>query len=76
MKKILLITFCLFAYSISYSQTKVNIEFINETKVLLNEIEINRSTSFSDIKELLGEPVVYKEYPTGKINYHYNDDRS
>ncbi len=72
MKNILLIATCFFTINTIYAQTEIKIEFINETKVILNEIEINKSTTFDIIKKILGEPVIYKEYITGKINYHYN----
>ena len=73
MKKILLLSAYLFVCNLVYSQTKVNIEFVTETKVLLNGTEVNKSTTISTIKNILGEPEIYKEYTSGKTNYHYND---
>ena len=73
MKKPLLILIVIFLSNFIYSQTKVDIEFVDETNVLLNKIKIDKTTSFSIIKKILGEPIIYKEYPSGKINYHYKE---
>lgn len=56
------------------AQNDVKIEFINETNVTLNDLKIDKNTTFEEIKEILGEPEIYKEYLTGKIIYHYVDN--
>ena len=66
----LLIT--LFAALCTFAQS-ISIQFLEDNTVKLNDTEITKDTPFSDIKSLLGEPVVYKEYPTGKTNYHYEE---
>ena len=54
----LLIT--LFAALCTYAQS-TSIQFLEDNTVKLNDTEITKDTPFSDIKSLLGEPVVYKE---------------
>lgn len=71
MKKIFIQLALIFSALISYSQT-VNIEYLDNI-VKLNNTEIDKTKSFSEIKSILGEPIIYKEYPTGKTNYHYED---
>lgn len=73
MKKTLLIISILFLSNLVYSQSDVQIEFVDETTVLLNKIKIDKQTHFDKIKEILGKPVIYKKYLTGKTNYHYKD---
>ncbi|WP_124980488.1 DUF7738 domain-containing protein [Nonlabens xiamenensis] len=74
MIKNLILIVSIFISSLLVAQNDVNIEFINETNVILNDLKIDKNTSFEEIKEILGEPEIYKEYPTGKINYHYADN--
>ena len=73
MKKIVfvLIYFCF--SSILFSQNEVTIELTKEKKVFLNSTEINNNTTFSEVKKMLGEPEIYKEYLSGKVNYHYKE---
>ncbi len=72
MKKLLVFVFIITIKSI-FSQTETKLEFINETTVLLNDEKINKNTTFDEVKKLLGEPVLYKKYVTGKVNYHYKE---
>lgn len=73
MKSLFLVSVLLLMTNIVFPQTQANFEFISETKVLLNEIEINKSTTINDLKSILGEPKIYKSYNTGKVNYHFDD---
>ena len=70
MKKTLLISAFLLFVTLIQAQ-EVNLEFLNETNVLLNGVKLDPTTTLDDIINVLGEPVVYKAYPTGKTNYHY-----
>ena len=60
--------------SLLLAQNEVNIEFVNETNVTLNGLSVDKNTTFEDIKAILGEPEIFKEYKTGKITYHYADN--
>jgi len=73
MKRLLLILTFTFFTNLMYSQNKIDIEFVDEKNVLLNNTKIDKTTSFSVIKGILGEPTVHKKYPTGKTNYHYKE---
>lgn len=73
MKKIAALVVLCLASCMLYAQATTTISYTAENTVLLNEVELSNATTLSEIKEILGEPEVYKEYPTGKVNYHYND---
>jgi hypothetical protein len=74
MKKILLIVICILFSNSVISQNTIEIEFTKDKEVLLNKTKLSNSMTIEDIKELLGEePIIYKEYLTGKINYHYKE---
>ncbi|WP_271856362.1 DUF7738 domain-containing protein [Patiriisocius marinus] len=72
MRKTLLFSAFLLFVSLLQAQ-EVNLEFVNENKVLLNGVKLDTTTTLDDIIKVLGEPVVYKAYPTGKTNYHYEN---
>lgn len=72
-KKIILFVFILVS-NLLIAQNDVKIEFIDETNVTLNDLKIDKNTTFEEIKAILGEPKIYKEYLTGKVNYHYADN--
>ncbi|MFD2915634.1 DUF7738 domain-containing protein [Psychroserpens luteus] len=59
--------------NVTFAQTNVEIEFTKDKEVVLNETTLNTNTSLEEITKILGTPTVYKEYPTGKINYHYKE---
>jgi len=59
--------------NIGFSQTPVEIKYTDKNDVFLNDLKLSKKTNFKTITGILGEPEVYKEYPTGKINYHYPD---
>ncbi|MGB5819385.1 MAG: hypothetical protein WBG90_07850 [Saonia sp.] len=72
-KTILLSTFC-FLTNLIFAQTTVEINYTKDKEVYLNNKKLDKSTSFDDVKTMLGQPVVFKEYiATGKVNYHYNE---
>ncbi|WP_298237505.1 hypothetical protein [uncultured Algibacter sp.] len=73
MKKIITILILCISTSICFGQIEVTIEYNSDNSVLLNGIPINNTTMYSEIVKILGEPVIYKEYPTGKTNYHYEE---
>ena len=74
MIKNLFLTVSIIFSSLLVAQNDVKIEFVNETNVTLNNLKIDKSTTFEEIQEILGEPKIYKEYVTGKVNYHYADN--
>lgn len=72
-KNLVVVLFVLMVHIVQ-GQNDVKIEFISETHVVLNDLKIDKNTTFEEMKDLLGEPVIYKEYATGKTNYHYADN--
>lgn len=73
MKKLLVLPL-LFLINIVFAQSEIEIKYEKDGLIYLNEVKINKSTSLDDIKKVLGEPVLYKEYKaTGKVNYHYKE---
>lgn len=74
MKKIVFILICFCFSTIVFSQNEVTIELTKQKKVLLNSTEINNNTTFAEVKKMLGEPEIYKEYLSGKVNYHYKEN--
>ncbi len=74
MKSRLFVLFCVLCSGFLFAQNKeVALSFVNEEQVLLNGKEINKNTSIATINAILGEPVVYKKYMSGKTIYHYVD---
>ena len=71
MKKTLILFAAIFSLNFSFAQEKTKINFNEKKEVIINGEKIDKKTDLSKIKSILGEPEVYKEYPTGKINYHY-----
>ncbi|MFI1743203.1 DUF7738 domain-containing protein [Thalassobellus sediminis] len=74
MTKNLILSVFILISSLIIAQNDVKIEFISETNVTLNDLRINKDTTLEEIKNILGEPEIYKEYLTGKVNYHYADN--
>ncbi|CAL2092907.1 conserved protein of unknown function [Tenacibaculum sp. 190524A05c] len=74
MIKNLFITVSILFSSVLIAQSDVKIEFKSETNVTLNNLKIDKNTTFDEIKKILGEPKVYKEYASGKVNYHYAEN--
>lgn len=58
---------------ICFGQETIEVVYTEDYTVTLNGTPIDNSTTYQSIEELLGEPEVYKEYPTGKTNYRYTD---
>lgn len=73
MKKTVILLVAIFMVSLGFAQDQVIISYTKEKSVLLNDQKIDHTTNLETIKSILGEPVVYKKYPTGKVNYHYPD---
>jgi len=63
------ITLVLLFSSVIFSQETITIDFNENAELKLNDVIINNETSFKTIIELLGEPVLVKEFKTGKKNY-------
>ncbi|CAM1341921.1 DUF7738 domain-containing protein [Tenacibaculum amylolyticum] len=64
-----LITFC--ALHFSFAQKDISIVYSPDKEVFLNKQKVNKETSLETVTSILGTPVIYKEYATGKVNYHY-----
>ena len=73
MKKTLFIVICIIFANSILAQNNIDIEFTENKEVFLNNKKLSNTTTIEDIKELIGEPIIYKEYVTGKVNYHYKD---
>nr|WP_321247239.1 hypothetical protein [uncultured Psychroserpens sp.] len=73
MKKRLIIIIALAFLNVMSAQTVVDIEFTKDKVVVLNGTKLGPNTSFDEVKEILGTPVVYKSYRSGKTNYHYEE---
>lgn len=56
-----------------FGQKDIEIVYNQDFTATLNGTSINNETTYQEIVDMLGEPEVYKEYPTGKINYRYTD---
>lgn len=54
-------------------QEKIEVAYNQDFSVKLNGVSIDNETTYQQIVEAIGEPEIYKEYPTGKINYRYSD---
>ncbi|PRX56657.1 hypothetical protein [Flagellimonas meridianipacifica] len=64
--------FCLSSI-ICFGQETIEVVYNQDYSVTLNGISIDHSTTYQNLVEILGEPEVYKVYPTGKVNYRYTD---
>jgi hypothetical protein len=73
MKNRLIIIIAFAFLNVISAQTVVDIEFTKDKVVMLNGTELGPNTSFDEVKEILGTPVVYKSYRSGKTNYHYEE---
>jgi hypothetical protein len=60
-----------FTSAFSFGQTPVTIEYKSGDSVLVNGNLVSHTTTYAEIVRILGEPVIYKEYTTGKTVYHY-----
>lgn len=70
MKNIILVI--AFAFSLAAFSQETTTIVLNETSQLqINGTTVNRETSFNQIKNLLGEPTLVKDYKNGKIKYQY-----
>lgn len=58
---------------VTFAQSKISIEYKSDFTVTLNGQSVDNTTTYNDIVKLLGEPSIYREYPSGKTNYHYKD---
>lgn len=72
MKKLFLLLLLVTFSSTVFAQT-TSIEFTKDKTLVLNEVTLTKATTMDDINSLLGTPEVYKEYLSGKTNYHYKD---
>ncbi len=68
----LLLAFALFS-PLLRAQSAPEIIFNEKKEVWLNGKMIDHGTTMEELTALLGEAEVHKEYPTGKLNYHYPD---
>ncbi|MBL3658710.1 DUF7738 domain-containing protein [Fulvivirga sediminis] len=57
----------------SYGQETITVEYTADYRALINGQQIDNTTTYDDIVKLLGEPELYKAYPTGKRKYHYKE---
>ncbi|UII26708.1 hypothetical protein LVD15_26005 [Fulvivirga maritima] len=57
----------------SYGQETITVEYTADYTLLINGQQIDNTTTYDDIVKLLGEPELYKAYPTGKSRYHYKE---
>jgi hypothetical protein len=74
MKKAIILLVTLLSVNLCFTQEKeVHITYTNKKEVILNGNKINKKTTIKAIKENLGTPILYKEYPSGKVKYHYPD---
>jgi len=73
MKNRIIIIIALAFFNVITAQTVVDMEFTKDKVVILNGKTLGPNTSFDEVKEILGTPVVYKSYPTDKTNYHYEE---
>ena len=65
------LTLCLLTNMV-FAQT-IDVKFSQDKEVYLNDLKLEKSVSLENIKAQLGEPVVFKEYTTGKTVYHFAD---
>ncbi|MFZ6053048.1 DUF7738 domain-containing protein [Halocola ammonii] len=56
---------------ICFGQENIKIFYSEDYSVELNGVSVNNETTYQEIVEMLGQPEIYKEYSTGKINYRY-----
>jgi len=73
MKKLLFTLIAIAFINLSMAQTKVAIAFTKDKVVILNDIKLSTANSIEDIEKILGKGTVYKEYASGKINYHFKE---
>lgn len=73
MKNILFILLAFASVNLAVAQKNIEIEFTKDKEVIVNNTKLSKESSFQDIKELLGEPTIYKNFRSGKINYHYEN---
>jgi hypothetical protein len=65
------------AFVLAFIAANVNaqtttLQFTADKEVLLNDQMLDSKTTLKEIKAVLGEPMIYKEYTaTEKVNYHY-----
>lgn len=60
-----------FLTTICLGQKNIEVVYNQDYSVKLNGVSVNNETTYKEIVEILGEPEIYKEYTTGKINYRY-----
>ncbi|WP_422857966.1 hypothetical protein ACOKFD_10950 [Flagellimonas sp. S174] len=73
MKLVCTVLFFSLSSIICFGQETIEVTYNQDYTVTLNGTPIDNSTTYQSIVEMLGEPEVYKEYPTGKVNYRYTD---
>ena len=73
MKNILFAIIAFACINLTFAQTNLEVEFTKDKEVVINKIKLNAKTSLEDIKKILGTPIIYKNYRSGKINYHYKE---
>lgn len=73
MKKILLLLLLSTFSATLFGQTTTSIEFTKDKELLLNGVVLSANSTMDDIQKILGDPEIYKEYVTGKTNYHYKE---
>ncbi|MFK7834004.1 MAG: hypothetical protein AB8B52_12050 [Winogradskyella sp.] len=71
MKHIILTLVIISFFNSSFAQNDIEINYSNDKDVLLNGQILTKDTNLETITSILGEPIIYKTYVTGKINYHY-----
>ena len=54
-----------------HSQNSIEIRFTEESEVYLNDLKLDNTVTLSQVTDILGEPVLHKEYKTGKAMYKY-----
>ncbi len=60
-------------FSFTNAQNSTSLTLNEKKELILNNVQIGMNTSLEEIKSLLGEPVLHKEYVTGKVDYHYSE---
>ncbi|MEM9364221.1 MAG: hypothetical protein AAGA43_16385 [Bacteroidota bacterium] len=73
MKLVFIALFFSLSSVICFGQETIEVVYTEDYTVTLNGTPIDNSTTYQSIVEMLGEPEIYKEYPTGKTNYRYSD---
>ena len=73
MRNFLVLLLLCFSANLCLGQKDITVIYNHDYSVTINGISIDKSTTYQEMVELLGEPEVYKEYRTGKTNYHYKE---